>query len=148
MADTDDIIDNILNEDIGEKIEYNKTDYDINTILNENNDDTLGINDDELNEDSKEPEKDIIKDAVNTSSEEPKKEASIEPSGDTSKEASEGTHTEQLKKEEEKEHRHGRRDVQAVGLDRFHHHDCFDLWCLDVGAYDVLEDTCDESPSE
>ena len=103
MADTDDIIDNILNEDIGEKIEYNKTDYDINTILNENNDDTLGINDDELNEDSKEPEKDIIKDAVNTSSEEPKKEASIEPSGDTSKEASEGTHTEQLKKEEEKE---------------------------------------------
>ena len=44
--------------------------------------------------------------------------------------------------------RHGRRDVQAVGLDRFHHHDCFDLWCLDVGAYDVLEDACDESPSE
>ena len=73
MDDQDDIIDNILNEEENIEIDYNKTNYDINDILNEDNDAL------ELNEDLKRASTDPPKD-------EPQKETLQKSSGETPKE--------------------------------------------------------------
>jgi hypothetical protein len=92
MADTDDIIDSILNEEDNIEIDYNKTNYDINSILNENNDPL------EMNEESKDPEKNIIKDQESLN------EASKESSDNKSKEQqNKDDNNELLKKEKDEQ---------------------------------------------
>ena len=106
MADTDDIIDSILNEEDNIEIDYNKTNYDINSILNENNDPL------EMNEESKDPEKNIIKDNQIASSQESQNEASKESSDNKSKEQqNKDDNNELLKKEKDEQLK---RDLEKV----------------------------------
>jgi len=95
MDDQDDIIDNILNEEENIDIEYNKTNYDINDILNEDND-PLELKEDLKKTSTAPPKEEPQKEALQSSGETPK-EIAKEPLKETIKENSVETPKEQPK---------------------------------------------------
>ena len=94
MDDQDDIIDNILNEEENIEIDYNKTNYDINDILNEDND-ALELNEDLKRASTDPPKDEPQKETLQKSSGETPKEILREPLKETIKESSVETPKEQ-----------------------------------------------------